>query len=540
MNVHDQNHQQTVATTILATLQSWGVRHAFLVPGAQIEGFCEALVESDFITPVCASHELAAGYMADGYHRASGLVGVALSIGGPGAANMQGAATAARADSASLLFLTGNIAERWRGKSEFQDAWPEGTDDSALFSASLAQSELLASPADCLSLLRKLKRKLDSLCPVHLMVPLDVQYALPADESASSEIASKAMASQVLPAPDWWRNGRSVLMIGAKALQLIPPDRLEDFVARGHLPVLTDAGARGVLSENSQFALGHIGFMPSPSALAPLGNKLGMVADHFISIGMESSLQQRFMKPGMSVEQISPESFGSILASAWQRPDSATIAMRSRWCSDLQRHERPSKVRQEDGAPNKLSLPELIKGVASTLPNDTIYCLDAGQVRRQATKYLVAGTPRSILSAESLAPMGWGICAAIGAKLAAPERTVVAFTGDGSMLMHGMELATAARYQLHILFVICDNKSYASIAQRQPILSELARLPNVNWVELASSLGVPARLISDLETLDHSLKHFCETAGPLVLVADIPAIAEDSFDEPSGINWIGQ
>lgn len=124
-----------------------------------------------------------------------------------------------------------------------------------------------------------------------------------------------------------------------------------------------------------------------------------------------------------------------MLDATWPEPDAGLIERRSNWLAQLPGAERLQHRAGSTGSAEGRSLARLVCDVAGALPEDTLYCLDAGQVRRQAVQHLVARKRRTVLSAESLAPMGWGIGVGIRAKLAARERTVVVFTGDGSMLM---------------------------------------------------------------------------------------------------------
>jgi len=138
-----------------------------------------------------------------------------------------------------------------------------------------------------------------------------------------------------------------------------------------------------------------------------------------------------------------------------------------------------------------------------------------------------------------MAPMGWSLGAAIGVKLACPGRTVVALLGDGAMRMHGIELATAARHGLPILYVLFDNGAYGSVLARMEgdAEQETARLPAVDWRAFAAAFGVEATIATDAGSLRMALDGVASLAGPRLIIARVPAIEPDAYGEATGIDW---
>lgn len=123
--------------------------------------------------------------------------------------------------------------------------------------------------------------------------------------------------------------------------------------------------------------------------------------------------------------------------------------------------------------------------------------------------------------------MGWAIAAGVGVQLAHPEKTVLVVTGDGSMRMHGFEIATAARYQLPIIYVVCNNQAYGSVYARyapQSAASQHTKLPPINWVQLAQSLGVAGTKVSTLPALKLAIEQALSRRQPFVIEAITPII----------------
>jgi len=140
--------QNSGADLIMARLVEEGTDAVFLVPGAQIDPPCRRLSETPAPQAIVASHELSAGFMADGYAHASRQVGVCSGIGSCGAANMLPAVAVAAIDCSPVLFLSGNIPNRLQGCGAFQDGWAQGSDDSRVFSSFVRHSESPKSSAE--------------------------------------------------------------------------------------------------------------------------------------------------------------------------------------------------------------------------------------------------------------------------------------------------------------------------------------------------------------------------------------------------------
>jgi acetolactate synthase-1/2/3 large subunit len=138
-----------------------------------------------------------------------------------------------------------------------------------------------------------------------------------------------------------------------------------------------------------------------------------------------------------------------------------------------------------------------------------------------------------------MAPMGWSLGAAIGARLARPRRPVVALLGDGAMRMHGIELATASRYDLPILYVLFDNAAYGSVLARMgnDAEADTARLPAVDWRAFAAAFGVEAHGADDRAELQSALAGASTLRAPRLIIARVPAVEPDAYSDATGIDW---
>ena len=521
---------RTVADALLQELARWGISRAFLVPGAQIDPLASSLFRGVGPQPVLACHELAAGFMADGYARASGLPGLVLTIGGPGAAYALPAAVNARIDRSPVLVLTGNIPRAMQDRRAFQDAGPNGSNDAGFYRAAIGGSYLCESPDMLFDLLYKIKRDIDDDRPAHLMVPIDVQNA-PWDggDGAAISAADCTVGAASLPS-DWMACGRLVVLAGSRSIA--SSEEIKGFADRFTVPVATTLAARGVVPENSLMAMGHFGFMAHPRAKSALSSSTPLAAERIVAVGLDEFAPEHF--PGIEVVVAPPGALKQWLLNESATPPAATVQQRRDWIAACRQLDRPGLP---DAVPGAISYGHLVETVARRMPAGTIHVFDSGQVRRVGVARLTCLEPRTLLVADGMAPMGWAIGAAIGAAFACPNRSVATFVGDGSMLMHGLELITAVRYRLPILFVLCENGVYGSLSLRDPS-SPMAALPGMDWCAFSRSLGIETRHAGCLQTLHTALDGVAEMSGPRLVVAKVPAVDPDAGHGDTGIAWL--
>ena len=530
----------TVSESLLDRLAAQDVHHVFLVPGRQIDPLVKSLAHHATVRPVLASHELAAGYMADGYTRASGRVGATFAIGGPGSANLIGAAVTAAADRSPVLFVTGNIPLNAQGRGEFQDAGPHGSNDAQMFRAAIGTSLLCRHAEDLSHTWTEASRQLAARRPVHLSVAMDVQ-ASPAYPGAiggdvqADEAVPTAEDDALLPPRDWLARGRILLVAGQESLAIAGDIRSAAHIF--NLSVATETRARGIVPEDGCHSSGHVGFMPHPRACKALDPGADERADRIVAVGCDAASRVTSACDRRPVEAVSPTVFAAWMQTMPARPGANEMERRGLWLRQLSAVRRAAPREVLPSQP--MSYAEVVAAVAANAPLDTLFVVDAGQVRRVACVSLSCRLPRTLLMAEGMAPMGWSLGAAIGAKLACPTRPVVALLGDGAMRMHGIELSTAVRYRLPILYVVFDNGVYGSVLARMGTEAEAdtARMPTVDWCAFSRALEVPAIQADDIDALRQALLDVPARCGPRLIVARVRTIEPANPGEATGIDW---
>ena len=209
---------------------------------------------------------------------------------------------------------------------------------------------------------------------------------------------------------------------------------------------------------------------------------------------------------------------------------------RTAWISQLARLSRAKIAAPNDDA--ALGHNCLLVDVAAALGPSAIHVIDAGHFHLIAPVCIVASRPRTILTGSELVSMGWAIGAAIGAKCAAPNSPVVAYVGDGSFLMHGLELTTAARYKIPVLFIVGRNGVYGTVRRGIGLIHQAGILGPANPARIAEGCGVEAREVRDREELRQALNGAKNLNRPRVIVAHIPEFDDAAQGLATGLAWL--
>lgn len=545
----------TVASRLLDRLSRAGATKVFLIPGAHIDPLALALAESDQIQPVVCAHEGSAGFMAHGHALVSGGIGVCAGIGGPGASNFLSAAVCARIEGVPVLFLTGDVPPWSASLGAFQDGGSSGGRDQPLFLKALGCSRSLETRESLDEVLDATFLSLNRTpsAPAHLRVPCDLLAQefygsitkegpfLPLKSTQYSRVPARISRSLRVAGP------RVVLFIGEECSSPRVAGDLLAFAERFSIPVVTTLGAKGVIPEDHTLSLGNFGYGGSRrSTDALLGTPLDLLLVLGADLGERNTLGWdarlralggRLVAVGSSVQRnaytqdftrICAPGADAVRALGMLTEDAiaaltVNLPAREIWLESLRQlptsYDEP--LGWNDGP--RLHPGRIVSEMRKILPRETIFFIDAGVHRLHAAHHWKAYSPNTFLSASRTAPMGWGLSAAIGGAFASGGAPVVAFTGDGCMRMHGMEIATAVRYGLPVLFVVCNNGALGNVYYRYrsagPRAEAITRLPDVDWAAFANLMGMPARRVSTPQALEEALALAMESRGPFLIDA---------------------
>ncbi|HEX7045469.1 MAG TPA: acetolactate synthase large subunit [Burkholderiales bacterium] len=538
----------TGAQLTVRLLERHGIRCVAGIPGGAILPIYDALSQSRAIRHVLARHEQGAGFIAHGMARATGRPAVCLASSGPGVTNLVTAVADAKLDSIPLIAITGQVPRALIGTDAFQEV------DAYGLGISITKHNYLVGSAR--ELLEVIPRAFEIAAegrpgPVWIDIPKDVQNeaieidelpwpaarqqeATPLDEAALDAAAALINAAE---RPVLYLGGGVIHSLGAAALAR----RLAETAS---IPTTMTLMALGAIPADHPLSLGMLGMhgarytnltMEECDLLVAVGARFddratGKAAEFcprakIIHIDIDPSELSKIKQADVAIAADVGRALAALLPRIQRQPRSAWRA-------------RVVALKQEfplamPGADDPRTHYGIIRAVASCLDESAIITTDVGQHQMWAAQAYPVSRPRQWLTSGGLGTMGFGLPAAIGAALAEPERTVVCFTGDGSLLMNIQELATAADEELNVKVVVLDNNSLGLVHQQQELFygkrffASCYRAPT-DFVAVARGFGVAAldldRVADPLAALEEALA----APGPCLVRVSI-AVHEKVF-----------
>jgi acetolactate synthase-1/2/3 large subunit len=524
----------TGAQLIVERLERAGVEVAFGLPGVHNLALWEAVRESS-IRLVGVRHEQAAAYAADGYARATGRLGVALTTTGPGAANTLGAVGEAWAARSPILVIATDIPAALRRPGVYRGVLHEATDQAAMFRPVVKAAHRVADGSDVdLALLDAASAPYR---PVYMEVPTDL---LGADVAALGGAASDGAGGVDVPdaavglvdaaeRPLIWAGGGAV-DAGAEIAAL---------AERLGAPVLTTYGARGILPPH------HACLVDMPPHVEPAG-RLWDEADLVIAVGsdLDGVQTQNWTQPqpprllaiNLDAEDASKNYRVDELLPVDAAAGCAALAARAAQRDDNPR-ARIARVRAEACGQLDAGALRFLDALSFALPEEAVLVLDMCIPGYWAAGFRTVAGPRRLQ-----VPLGWGTLgyafpAALGAALGA-QGPVVSLSGDGGFLYAPGELATVAQERIPLTAVIVDDGGYGMLRYDQ----ELAGRPTYgvdlhtpDFAALAQSFGIRAETVEGLDdAFGEALARHVSDPEPSVLVARAAALPAPPNTSP---NW---
>ncbi len=473
-----------VVQMIVDHLKGAGARYVFGVSGGAIAPFYAAVERDRDMIYVTAKHESGAAFMADGFARVSGSLGVSCSTAGPGATNAITGVACAYADSIPLLMITGQVSLDSFGRSAMQESSPLAVDIVSMFASCTSLSAMIHTAPSAERILQQGLRATRSgrHRPVHLNLPIDVgmqeidymstppKYSRgtsrPVDLDDMRCVAKLLLSAQ-----------RPCILAGFGIHLSAAWEPLRELAERRGIPVATTPKAKGVFPEDHPLSLGVFGYSGHALAEHVL---LSEQTDLLLVIGSSlGAWQTNGWDPriwhGRTVIHIDidPDELGrndpsevGVVADAQAALRSLVNRLPAEPCAaPAYLHElRRTIPRYEDAelmSPQAQGLaPQAVMAAMNQhMPADAILFVDIGNCITWAIHYLVRTQPNSFHINLGFVSMGHVFGAAIGGQLAAPDRKVIALAGDGALAMNGLELHTAVELGLPIVWVILNNSA---------------------------------------------------------------------------------
>ncbi|MGH8779661.1 thiamine pyrophosphate-binding protein [Paraburkholderia sp.] len=516
-----------VADAIVSALREESVRHVFCVPGQTIDPLLESLSRQNEVQPIVCAHEAGATYMADGYGRASGRFGVCATTSGPGFTNTLTALATAYTDRSAVLAISGEVRQDRAGRGAFQDSSAAGIRGADMATSVTALQLDLSSPSLAY---RHLGRMLHSMLghssrgPGHLSIPFDVQGAETTGEwvRLPSSLYQPRFVDAGSCGAFWEQVGtkpKVAILAGSGCVQSDATESLVRFAESFDIPVATTLPAKGVFPEDHRLSLGVMGWFgnrPAIDALASgnvdvlfvLGSRLNMLDTLIWTAGFKprhalivndinaNTVFQDYHVdlPILGDARTCLDTLNNAAPALSARLRSSRPA-RQDWISSLKMNGGlVDAIEHRASEPGQIHPAETITVLRRVMPRSTMLFIDSGAHAFFAGHYWTAYDPRRFFtSIKYMGSMGWAIPAAIGAQLARPDDPCVVVTGDGCMLMHGIEMQTAARYGIPLICVVLNNSAYGNPKLRadriSPEMGRLHELPTHDWAKFAESIG---------------------------------------------------
>ncbi|MFB8795327.1 MAG: biosynthetic-type acetolactate synthase large subunit [Microcoleus sp.] len=542
----------TGAFALIDSLKRHGVKHIFGYPGGAILPLYDELYRAEAaggIQHILVRHEQGAAHAADGYARATGQVGVCFATSGPGATNLVTGIATAQMDSIPMVIITGQVPRPAIGTDAFQE-----TDIYGITLPIVKHSYVVRDPRDMSKIVAEAFHIASTgrPGPVLIDVPKDVGLEdfdyLPVEPGAvripGYRPTVKGNPRQINQAIHLLKAAsRPLLYVGGGAIASAAHEEIKELAELFHLPVTTTLMGKGAFDENHPLSVKMLGMHGTAYA-----NFAVSECDLLIAVGarfddrVTGKLDEFAARAKVIHIDIDPAEVGKnrgpevpivgdvrqvlidLLRRCREIGVSGNPEQTAEWLHRIDRwkSDYPLVVPHY---PEILSPQEVISELGIQAP-DAYYTTDVGQHQMWAAQFLNNG-PRRWISSAGLGTMGYGLPAAMGAKMALPHEQVICIAGDASIQMNIQELGTLAQYGINVKTVIVNNGWQGMVRQwQQAFYGERYSSSNMevgmpDFVMLAQAYGVKGILVSHPDQLKDAIAEMLAHDGPVLLDAKV-------------------
>lgn len=536
----------TGAEALLRALIAEGTECIFGYPGGQAIPVYDCLYDyRDRLRHVLVRHEQGAAHAAQGFARVSGRVGVALVTSGPGATNTITGVADAMLDSTPIVVITGQVPSPLLGTDAFQEVdvigimspitkWAYQVRRTDEIAWAVARAFYIASTGRPGPVVLDISKDAQVGRTVFEHKPVDfIRSYRPWPEINAERVAEAAALIDAAERP-FALVGQGVILSGAE-------QQLKDFLEKADIP----AGATmlGLSAMPTDFRLNK-GMLGMHGNVGP--NRKTNQCDVLIAIGMrfddrvtgelksyarqakiihldiDASEQGKNVRADVKVLGDAKASLSALTNAV--RPARHTAWIESFATDEAEEWEKviEKEIHPTDG---KLHMGEVVRRVSEATNHNAVLVTDVGQNQMVGVRYFQYTQTRSVVTSGGLGTMGFGLPAAIGAKLGAPDRTVCLFVGDGGLQMTIQELGTIMQERLDVKIILLNNHFLGMVRQWQELFFNerysATEMENPDFVAIARAFRIASREVSRREELDEAVEEMMATDGPYLLVADV-------------------
>ncbi|GGK32795.1 thiamine pyrophosphate-binding protein [Salinarimonas ramus] len=513
-----------------------GTSQVFCVPGESYLAALDAMHDAKIAITVCRQ-EGGAAMMAEAVGKLTGMPGICFVTRGPGATNASPGLHIARQDSTPMILFVGQVAREMKEREAFQEL-----DYRAVFGTIAKWATEIDDPARIPEIVSRAYHIATSGRPGPVVI------ALP--EDVLTEVASVPDARPFVPVETHpgltqmaelqkllWAAKRPIALLGGARWSPAAVQRFVRFAERFDLPVACSFRRQMLFPHDHRCYAGDLGLGVNPKLLARIRE-----ADLVLAVGgrlseIPSQSYELFgiPDPGVDLVHVHPDSdeLGRVY-----RPHLAINAAPAAFTAALEGVQPPTTISWAGAAeeahasyeawsdpeairhPGELQMGAVMAHLAKALPRDAIMCNGAGNYATWIHRFWRFGAYGTQLAPTS-GSMGYGVPAAIGAKRLQPEKTVVAFAGDGCFLMNGQEFATAVQHDLPIVVIVVDNGMYGTIRMHQereyPGRVTATALKNPDFAAYARAFGGHGETVARTEDFAPALERALASGKPAIL-----------------------
>jgi len=527
----------------MQSLKAEGVEHVFGIPGGANLPTYDALVDAEF-RHIQVRHEQGGGHAAEGYAKASGKVGVAFATSGPGATNLVTAIADAMLDSVPTVFITGQVRTELIGTDGFQEA--------DILGATLPfvkHSFAVTDPRQITEYVHEAFHVASTgrPGPVLLDIPqdlsrADIDYA---PRTAPVELAgykppSAPNIKQVRIAAKALANARRpILYTGGGVINANASAELRELAASDRFPVTSTLMGLGAYPASGDQWLGMLGMhgtraanyaMDEADLIVSIGarfddritGKLSEFAPHakFIHIDIDPAEISKNVPAHIPIvgdaKLVLPELTREYRA---LQTDPARL---DEWWNKIKAWQDTYPLSYDEGKDGEIKPQFMIEAMHRATAGEAIITSDVGQHQMWAAQYYGFDKPRRWINSGGLGTMGFGLPAAVGAKIACPDDDVVCLAGDGSLIMNCQELATCVSQDIPVKIFLMNNGYMGMVRQWQELFwdrrySSVEMGPSPDWVKLAEAFGATGLRCEDSGELEGTMAKALEANGPVLV-----------------------
>ncbi len=509
------------ADIVIETLKEEGVEVIFGLPGGAIMEVYDALYRDGSILHVLARHEQGAGHMAEGYAKVTGKVGVAMTTSGPGATNIVTPIADAYMDSVPLVVITGQVPTHLIGNDAFQEV------DIVGITRPVTKHNFLVRAIEELPLLIREAFYIAGTGrpgPVLVDIPKDItqqlsEVGIPSEDKVKAALPGykphvEGNIQQIKKAAKLIMEAKKpVLYVGGGAVNSEAQEELIQLAEMMRIPVTTTTQGKGAFPENHPLALRMLGMHGTYYANMAVYN-----ADLLIAVGARfddrvTGKIEEFAPDAKIIHiDIDPASISKNITVDVPIVGDVKIVLgklinelkrkgakilhpedRQKWIEQIEKWKKMYPLTYKNS--KEVIKPQyVIEQIYEATGGDAIITVGVGQHQMWAAMYYKYSFPRQFLNSGGLGTMGFGLPAAIGAKIGRPDKEVFCIDGDGSFIMTMQEIVTAVQYKIPVKVAIVNNAYLGMVRQWQELFydsrySEVDLSLQPDFVKLAESMG---------------------------------------------------